>query len=92
MATDTIVFSTLAVASTSTTFGASTTGYALTFITIINNGTNAITIFQGSDSFVGSMSLTGGQGITFEASGNETLPEIKITTGSGTTSVSVAHN
>ena len=53
MATDTIVFTTLAVASTSTTFGASTTGYALTFITIINNGTNAITIFQGSDSFVG---------------------------------------
>ena len=33
----TIVFSTLAVASTSTTFGASTTGYSLTFITIINN-------------------------------------------------------
>ena len=64
----------------------------LNFITIINNGTNGITILQGSDSFVGSMTLSNGQGITFEASNNETLPEMKITTGSGTTSVSIAHN
>jgi len=92
MATDTIRFTTLTEASTSTDFGLTPTGYNLVICTIINNGTNAITIKQGGDSFSTSMSLTNGQGITFEAEGNDTLPTLRITTGAGTCSVSIAHN
>tara|TARA_B110000967_G_C18646209_1_gene441016 strand:- start:342 stop:620 length:279 start_codon:yes stop_codon:yes gene_type:complete len=92
MSTDTIIFKTLSVASTTTGIGVIGSGYPLTFATIINNGTNAITIAQASDSFVANMSLTTGQGISFQADDNGTLPEIRITTGSGTTSVSIAHN
>jgi len=92
MSTDTIIFKTLSVASTTTGFGVSVTGYALTFATIINNGTNAITIAQASDNFTAKMELTKGQGISFQADDNGTLPEIRVTTGSGTSSVSVAHN
>lgn len=93
MATETLVFTTLTTASTSTKFGSSTTGYPLAICTIINNGDNAITIANGNDSFSTSISLASGQGITFEAEDvGTTLPELQITTGSGTCSVSVAHN
>tara|TARA_Y100001938_G_scaffold150424_1_gene241264 strand:+ start:1039 stop:1320 length:282 start_codon:yes stop_codon:yes gene_type:complete len=93
MATESLVFKTLTTASTATTFGTSTLGYDCSIITIINNGTNAITISNGGDSFATSISLVNGQGITLEAEDiGTTLPEIRVTTGSGTTSVSVAHN
>ena len=93
MSTESLVFKTLSVASTSTTFGTSTLGYDCAVITIINNGANAITIANSNDSFATSISLAAGQGITLEAEDvGTTLPEIRVTTGTGTASVSVAHN
>jgi len=89
--TDTLNFTTLSVASTSTIFGAST-GYALEFCTIINNGDANITISNSGDAYATNMALGVGQGITFTPSNNSVLPELKITTGSGTTLVSVIHN
>ncbi len=90
--TDTLSFNTLVVASTTTNLSEAEIGYPLAFLTIINNGENAITISQASDSYASTMSLASGQGITFTAESNEVLPAIRIITGSGTTSVSTIHN
>ena len=89
--TDTLNFTTLSVISTATIFGAST-GYALEFCTIINNGTENITIANDGDAYATSMALGVGQGITFTPQNNEVLPELQITTGTGTALVSVIHN
>jgi hypothetical protein len=91
MATDTIAFSTLSVASTTTDLPV--TGLSnLTFLTIINNGENAITIAQESDNYATTMTLAAGQGITFTAGANMTLPPMRVVTGAGTTLTSIAHN
>ena len=87
---DTLNFTTLSVVSTATIFGESTGGYALEFCTIINNGTENITIANSGDAYATNMALGVGQGISFTPSNNTILPELKITTG--TALVSVIHN
>ena len=81
---DGLKLQTLTVASTTTTL----TNYNV--VTIINNGDNAITIGQESDSYVSTISLTTGQGITFTSGSNLVLPKLQIITGTGTTSVNLA--
>ena len=90
--TDTLRFDTLVVASTTTNLNETEIGYPLSFLTLINNGANDITISQSSDSYASTMTLASGQGITFTANNNEVLPPIRVITGTGTTSVSVVHN
>ena len=90
--TDTLSFNTLVVASTTTNLSEAEIGYPLVFLTLINNGENAITISQASDSYASTMSLASGQGITFTANNNEILPAMRVITGTGTCSVSTIHN
>ena len=81
---DGLKFENLVVASTSTTL------QSFNVVTIINNGENPITIGQSSDSFAATISLTTGQGITFTSGSNLVLPQLRITTGTGTCSVNLA--
>ncbi len=84
---DTLRFQSLTAASTSTTLNA-----GLYFTTIINNGANSISVFQSGDSFSVALTIASGQGISFAAASSEVLPQLKITTGTGTTLVSVITN
>jgi len=84
---DTLRFQSLIVASTATTLNA-----GLYFTTIINNGAASIEIEQSGDGFTTALTIASGQGISFSASASEVLPQMKITTGAGTTLVSVITN
>jgi|TARA_R110000822_G_scaffold47109_4_gene125144 hypothetical protein len=81
---DGLKFETLTTASTETIL------QSYNVVTIINNGENSITIGQSSDNYAATISLTTGQGITFTSGSNLVLPQLKITTGTGTCSVNLA--
>tara|TARA_R110000822_G_scaffold18590_4_gene61334 strand:+ start:16928 stop:17194 length:267 start_codon:yes stop_codon:yes gene_type:complete len=82
--TDPLRFQSLTAASTSTTSGAN-----LTNCTIINNGAASISVYQIGDNYTTALTIASGQGIGFSSSDFEVLPTLKITTGAGTTLVSV---
>jgi len=84
---DTLRFQSLTTESETTTLNA-----GLYFTTIINNGTNSISIYQAGDSYSVALTIASGQGISFAAASSEVLPQMKITTGAGTTLVSVITN
>ena len=84
---DTLRFQSLAVAETTTTLNA-----GLYFTTIINNGAASIEVFQAGDGYTTALTIASGQGVSFQADSSEVLPQMKITTGAGTTLVSVITN
>lgn len=92
MSIDTVNFKTLTVPSTVTEIGTSFQINGLTQLTIINNSISPITISQASDGFVETMSLVNGQGITFHATDFDVLPVMKVTSGVGTTSISIIYD
>ena len=84
--TDRVVFANLTDASTTTNYEGTTC------ISIINSGDNSITIVNSSDSYSGSVKLAKGEALTIEANTGFVNPIIRITTGSGTTDVSVMYS
>ena len=83
---DPLRFLSLTAASTSTTLDDN-----LTFCTIINNGDENVSVYQSGDSYAVAITIASGQGISFTAEQFEVLPTLKITTGTGTTLVSVIY-
>ncbi len=83
---DRVVFVNLTDASTTTNYTNTTC------ISIINSGTNAISVLNSLDSYSGSVSLAKGEALTIEAETGFVNPTIRITTGSGTTDVSVMYS
>jgi hypothetical protein len=83
---DRVVFANLTTASTTTNYEGTSS------ISIINSGTNAISVLNSSDSYSGAVSLATGEALTIESSTGFVLPTIRITTGSGTTNVSVMYS
>ena len=81
--TDPLRFQSLTAASTSTSIT------NVTNCTIINNGAASISVYQIGDNYTTPLTIASGQGIGFSASDFEVLPTLKITTGAGTTLVSV---
>tara|TARA_B100000902_G_scaffold368298_1_gene391550 strand:+ start:1485 stop:1751 length:267 start_codon:yes stop_codon:yes gene_type:complete len=84
--TDRVVFANLTTATTTTNYEGTTC------ISIINSGDNSISVLNSSDSYSGSVKLAKGEALTIEASTGFVNPIIRITTGSGTTDVSVMYS
>ena len=75
------------------TTATNTTNYEnTTCISIINSGENSISVLNSSDSYSGSVKLAKGEALTIEANTGFVNPIIRVTTGSGTTDVSVMYS
>lgn len=81
--TDRVQFQNLTVASTSTDFT------NVDNITILNNGTNPISILNSSDSFTNEIKLANGEAVVINSESGFELPTIRITTSTGTCQVSI---
>ena len=84
--TDTITFVNITTASNTTNYENTTC------ISIINSGDNSISVLNSNDSYSGVVKLAKGEALTIESNTGFVNPTIRITTGSGTTDVSIMYS